>query len=125
MKIITLGVLLVLAAGGVFAETPQRVATDAEILLGIQQDFSAENRLFLESSILLNHENRIKLNEYRSRFNAIQGRIHILKHQITTALSARDPRIEVISSLRQQLTNLVDEHERIVNEFREWVSTLR
>ena len=125
MKIITLGLLLFLAASGAFAETSQRVAIDAELLLGQQTDRSAEYQLFLETSILANYENRIKLNEYRTKFNALSGRIYILRNQITVALNVREPRIETVSSLRQQLQNLINEHDTLLDEFRTWVATLR
>ena len=125
MKVLSLALLvLVLAAGGVYAETASRVLLDAEILLGQQQDRSAENRLFMETSILVNHENRIRLNDYRSRFNNINSRINIVKNQINTAINVRVPRIEEISFLRQQLQGLMDEHNRLINDFRQWVSSL-
>jgi hypothetical protein len=64
MKGVCIAVLLaVIVAGGVFAETPQKVATDAEILLGIEQDKSAANHLFFEESVMGSFENRIKLND--------------------------------------------------------------
>jgi hypothetical protein len=117
--------LALLAAGVVFAETPQRVATDAEILLGREQDRSASNHLFLEESVLGSFENRIKLNEYRTRFNAISGRIYVVKNQITVALNVREPNIGTVTNLRQQLTNLVNEHDQLITEFRQWTTSLR
>ena len=126
MKILTLGLLLfVLAAGGLFAETSLRIATDAENLLGIQEDRSASNHLFLETSLLLKYENRVKLNDYRVRFNAISARILALRNQVTNALQAREPRIDRISNLRGQLESLIGEHDALLSEFRQWVSTLR
>ena len=125
MKIFSLGLLLlVLASGGLFAETLERVAIDAEILLGQQQDRSADNHMFLESSILVSYENRIALNNYRTRFNSYSSRILNLRHQISVALSAREPRVDTVTSLRRQLEGLVGEHDALLAEFRQWVSNL-
>ena len=125
MRIISLGlILLVLASAGIFAETQQRVALDAEVLLGQQEDRSADNHLFLETSILLSYENRIMLNNYRTRFNSYSSRILTLRHQISNALSAREPRVDTVTSLRRQLESLVSEHDALLREFRQWVSNL-
>ena len=125
MRIFSLALLLlILVSGGVFAESQQRVALDAGVLLGQQEDRSADNHLFLESSILVSYENRITLNNYRTRFNSYSSRILTLRHQISNALSAREPRVETVSSLRRQLESLVAEHDALLNEFRQWVSNL-
>ena len=126
MKIFSITLLLFVLAGAVvFGETPQRVATDAEILLGIQEDRAADNRIFLESSVMMSYQNRIILNNYRVRFNAITGRIQIIRHQITNALQSREPSIDRVNSLRDQMQNMVNEHEQILNEFRQWLSSIR
>ena len=126
MKIFSITLLLFVLAGAVvFGETQQRVTTDAEILLGIQEDRAADNRLFLDSSVLMSYENRIILNNYRVRFNAVTGRIQIVRHQITNALQAREPSIDRVNSLRDQMQNLVNEHESLLNDFRQWISSIR
>ena len=126
MKGICIGVLLfVLLTGAVFAETNQKVATDAEILLGQQEDRSAANHLFMDSSILVSRENRIKLNEYRSRFNAIAGRIYVLRNRISASLNAREADIKELSTLRQQLEGLIGEHDNLIAEFKQWISSIK
>ena len=125
MKILSLGILLlVLASGGIFAESNQRVATDAEILLGQQVDWSESNRLFLELSIMASYENRIILNDYRTRFNAIGYRIVSVRHSLTNALNVREPRMETVNGLRRQLQSLVNEHDNLIDDFRQWVENL-
>ena len=125
MKILSLGILLlVLATGSVFAESNQRVATDAEILLGQQVDWAESNRLFLELSIMASYENRIILNDYRTRFNAIGYRVVNVRHQLTNALNVREPRMETVNGLRRQLQSLVIEHDNLIDEFRQWVENL-
>jgi hypothetical protein len=126
MRGICIGLLLVLvAAGGAFAETAEKVASDADILLGVQQDRSAANHLFMEDSVLMSYENRIKLNDYRTKFNALGGRIYVLKNQITTALNAREPNVTSVTNLRQQLQSLIDQHDSLINEFKQWTTSLR
>ena len=124
-RIWIVALLVLLSAGGVFADSPRRVAIDAEFLLGAQQDRSVDNHLFLEETVLGNYENRIRLNEYRVRFNAISGRIFQLRHRITVAMRVRDPSIATVTGLREQLQSLVQEHDNLLNEFRQWVGTLR
>ena len=126
MKSICFGVLLlVLLTGAVFAETNQKVATDAEILLGQQEDRSAANHLFMDSSVLVSRENRIKLNEYRSKFNAIAARIYLVRNRISTSLNARDTDIAQLSALRQQLEGLIGEHDNLISEFKQWISSIK
>jgi len=117
-------VLVLLAAGGLFAETPQQVATDATALLGRQQDFSTDNHLFMETSVLESRENRIKLNDYRVKFNAITARIYRVKNQISTNLSVREPNVAALAAMRTQLQSLIDEHDKLIAEYKQWVSSL-
>ena len=116
--------LVLVAAGGLFAETDQQVSTDANILLGQQQDGSADNHLFMETSVLVSRENRIKLNDYRAKFSALSGRIYRLKNQISVNLNVREPNVVALASMRTQLQGLIDEHDRLITEFRQWVSSL-
>ena len=126
MKGICIGVLFfVLLAGAVFAETPQKVVTDAEILLGQQQDRSTSNHIFLDTGLLTSRENRIKLNEYRQRFNAISGRIYVLRNRLTSSMSAREPNINELQAMRQQMEGLVKEHDDLIGEFRSWISSIQ
>ena len=125
MKRLCFVFLFVLAAGFIFAETAQHVSRDADILLAEQEDRSANNRLFMETSIIENHENRIRLNDYRSRFNAMNGRIAQLRTQISTAWNVREPDVTAIASMRTRLQALISEHDALVAEFRQWTSTLR
>jgi len=118
-------VLILLAVGGLFAETPQQVSTDANVLLGQQQDLAADNRLFMETSVIVSRENRIKLNDYRTKFNAISGRIYRLKNQISVNLNVREPNVIALASMRQQLQGLIDEHDRLITEYRQWVTSIQ
>ena len=126
-KTLMFGILLFgfVVAGAFSNESPLRVATDAELLLGQELDRAADHRLFMESSVLESHENRITLNNYRTRFNAISGRIISIRHQINNALGVREPRVETISTLRRQLQVLMDEHDALIDEFRQWTSGLQ
>jgi hypothetical protein len=91
----------------------------------MQQDKSTANHLFMEESVIVSHENRIKLNDYRVKFNSISGRIYILRNQISTALNVREPNVIVLASLRQQLQGLIDEHDKLINEFKQWSGSLK
>jgi hypothetical protein len=124
MKKLCIGLVLVFIAVAAFAETPQQVATDANVLLQQQQDRSAANHLFMETSVTVSRENRIKLNDYRIRFNAISGRIATVKNQISVGLNVREPNIIALTSLRQQLQGLIDEHDALITEYRQWVSSI-
>ena len=117
--------LMLLVAGGLFAETPQQVSTDANALLGQQQDLAADNRLFMETSVTVSRENRIKLNDYRTRFNAINGRIYRLRNQISVNLNVREPNVGMLTTLRQQLQALIDEQDKLITEYRQWVSSIQ
>ena len=125
MKRLCFVLLFVLAAGFIFAETAQHVARDADILLAQQEDRGANNRLFMETSIVTDHANRIRLNDYRSRFTALNGRIHQLRNQISVAWNVREPNVRAIETMRTQLQGLIDEHDRLTTELRQWVGTLR
>ena len=125
MKNLCIGLMLLLIAGAVFAETPQQVSTDANLLLGQQEDGSAANHLFMETSVIVSHENRIRLNDYRSKFNSLSGRIYRLKHQISVNLNVREPNVIALAGMRTQLQGLIDEHDRLITEFRQWVSSLQ
>ena len=126
MKIFSLGLLIFIFAAGIcFGETPERVSRDAEVLLGQQTDRSRDNHLFMETYILTNFENRVILNDYRTRFNAITARITSLRHQIVVALGYREPRITMIAGLRNQLEGLIEEHDALLEDFRQWVSSLQ
>ena len=118
-------VLTLLVAGGLFAETPLQVSTDANVLLSQQQDLSAENHLFMDTSVIVSQENRIKLNDYRTRFNAISGRIFRLKNQISVNLSVREPNVVLLASQRTQLQALIDEHDKLVADFKQWASSIQ
>ena len=124
MKGICIGLLFALLAGGVFAETPQKVASDAGILLEQQQEKSAENHQFMEESVLVSRENRYKLNDYRSKFRTLSGQIYVVKNKISAAIDLREPDIAMLTSLREQLQGLIDDHDKLIGEFRQWVSTL-
>jgi hypothetical protein len=117
-------VLILLAAGGLFAETPQQVSTDANALLGQQKDLSADNHLFMQTSVIVSQENRIKLNDYRTKFNAISGRIYKMKNQISVNLNVREPNVIMLATLRTQLQAMIDEHDKLVTDFQQWVSSI-
>jgi uncharacterized coiled-coil DUF342 family protein len=126
MKSLFFVVLLALiTAGNIFAESPQKVTADAENFLTQQQERSASNHLFMEETAIVSHENRNKLNDYRSRFNNLNGRITVLKNQINVALKAREPDLNAISIHRKQLQGLIDEHDKLISEFNGWASTIK
>ena len=126
MKGICIAVVFVLLAGAVFAneESPERVATDAQTLLKQQEDKSAANHDFMTSSVLMSRENRIKLNQYRSKFSDISGRIYVLKNRISVGLKANDPKVDEVAAMRERLQGLIEEHDSLVNEYKQWVSSL-
>ena len=126
MKVLSLVLLIFIFAAGIgFAETSERVYRDADVLLGQQTDRSRDNHLFMETYILTNYENRMRLNDFRTRFNAVTARITNVRHQIVVAISYREPRVTMIAGLRNQLEQLINEHDAILDEFRQWVSTLQ
>ena len=127
MKGICIAVVLVLlATGAVFAneESPERVATDAQTLLKQQEDKSAANHDFMNSSVLMSRENRIKLNQYRAQFSEISGRIYVLKNRISVGLKAHEPKVDEVAVMRDRLQGLIDEHDKLINEYKQWVASL-
>ena len=127
MKKLYIMVLLALVtAGGVFAaETPEKVSTDAKTLLATEEEKASSNHLFMDETVLNNLENRNKLNEFRGKFNAINTQIHVLKNQISVELNSRTPDVQSLSAKRQQLQVQIDEHDKVVAEYKQWVSTLK
>ena len=126
MKKLYIMVLLALVAATIFAlETAEKTAADAKTFLSREEEKSAANHHFLDENVFGSHENRVKLNEYRSKFNAIDARIYVLKNQISVALKASDPDMQAISTKRQQLQAHVDEHDKLLAEYKQWVSTLK
>ena len=119
-------ILVLITAVGVFAfETPEKVATDAEKLLTAEQAKSDSNRLFLDENKFSSFEDRQKLNEYRSKFGTIDARIYVLKNQISVALKSRTPDMDLVSAKHKQLENQVDEHDKLLSEYKQWVSSLK
>ena len=126
MKSLFFVVLLALiTAGGIFADSPEKVLADADSFLTLQQDKSATNHLFMEETTTDGFENRYKLNDYRARFVNLNGRISVMKNQINVALRAREPDIHAIYIYRHELQSLIDEHDRLINEFNVWVNKLK
>ena len=127
MKKLYIVLLLVLiTTAGVFAvETPEKVKADAQAFLEAEQAKSNANRDFLDESKFGSFENRQKLNEYRSKFNTIDAKIYVLKNQISVALKSRTPDMNLVNTKHQQLQTQVDEHDKLLSEYQQWVSSLK
>ena len=125
MKRFCIFILIVLAAGFVFAETPEKVSSDADALQTVQQGKSDEYHLFLQDSALDSYENRDKLNDYRARFNAITGKIIVSQNQIATEMKSRSPNTSQIQQIRQRMQGQVDEHDKLLAEYKDWVTSLK
>ena len=124
-KVYILVLFGLIAISGVFAQTNQKVAAEAETFLQTQQDKSAANHQFLDDNVLANQENRLKQDEYRKQFNDINGRIYVLKNQITVAMKSRTPDMQSISTKRKQLENQVEQHDKLLDEYKQWVASLK
>ena len=127
MKKLYIVLLLVLiTAAGVFAyEKPEKVNADAQTFLEKEQAKSDANHLFLDENVFENFENRQKLNDYRSKFGNIDAKIYVLKNQISVALKSRTPDMDLVSAKRKQLESQVDEHDKLLSEYKQWVSNLK
>jgi len=125
-KLYILVLLALLVAAGIFAEeTAEKVSADAKTFLETQEGKSAANHQYLDENQFQSFEDRIKLNEYRSRFSAIDGRIYLLKNQISAGQKTRDPDMQALNTKRQQLETQIEEHDKLLDEYRQWVSSLR
>ena len=124
-KIFAVLILATLVAGVSFAQSQDKVTSSANFLLDQQQDKSKENHLFIDQSVIVSFENRMKLNEYRAKFNSYNGRIYVLKNQIMNGINSYSPDVVTLAVQRQQLQELVDEHDKLIAEFRQWVSSLK
>ena len=118
-------IILILACGFAFAETKEKVVSNSESLLMTQQDKNDEYHAFLDGNAFANHENRQKLNEYRRRFQDITGKIHVLRGQMRTEMSSRSPNLNALSIQRSRLETLVGEHDDLLEEFKQWVDSIR
>ena len=125
-KLYLLIILGLLAAGLVLAQTAsEKVSQDAQVFLDSQQEKSDANHQFLEANVFESAENRVKLEEYRKRFNDINGRIYILKNQLTVGQKTRSPDLRALSQKRDQLEGYIKQHDQLLSEYRQWVSSLR
>ena len=126
MKKLYIIVLLALIAGGIFAaETSEKVAADARALLETQEEKNAANHQYLDDNVFESIENRQTLNDYRSKFSTIDARIYVLKNQISVAQKSRSPDMQQITLRRQQLQTQIDEHDKLLAEYKQWVSSLK
>ena len=127
MKKIYIAFLLgfILAVSIYAQETPEKVTADAEELLAREQGKSDTNHQFLDDNVFGSFENRQKLNEYRSKFNEVNGRIYILKNQISVALKSRNPDMRLVSTRKRQLQTKVDDHDNLLAEYEKWVASIR
>ena len=127
MKKLYIVLLLVsITTAGIFAaETPEKVKADAQAFLETEQGKSDANRQFLDESKFSSFEDRQKLNEYRSKFNAVDAKIYVLKNQISVALKSRTPDMNMVNTKHQQLQTQVDEHDKLLSEYKQWVSSLK
>ena len=127
MKKVCIGVMLalILATAVFAAEMDDKTTADAQELLAREQGKSSDNHQFLDEHVFGSLENREKLNEYRSRFNELNGQIHLLKNQIAVAMRSRTPDMRTVSDKRQRLERFVDAHDKLLSEFQQWVSSIR
>ena len=127
MKKVCIGVMLalILATGIFAAEMDDKTTADAQELLAREQGKSDENHQFLDEHVFGSLENRQKLNEFRSRFNEVNGQIHLLKNQIAVAMRSRTPDLRSVSDKRQRLEKNVEAHDKLLSEFQQWISSIR
>ena len=125
-KLYILVLLAFIVSAGIFAsDTSEKVAADARALLETQEGKSAANHQYLDENVFQSIEDRNTLNEYRSKFSAIDARIYVLKNQISVAQKSRSPDMDALANRRQQLETQIDEHDKLLSEYKQWVSSLK
>jgi len=124
-KLIVVLLLLSISTTVIFAQdSASKITADANALLKAMESKSDEYRLFLSIDAFQNVENRAMLEEYRTKYNDMNSKMFHLKNRIAIAQRARNPDIESIRTQRQELQSQVDEYDRMVSDFRQWVSRL-
>ena len=117
--------LLSIAATVIFTqESSEKILTDANALLRSLEAKSEEYHLFLGIDAFQNVENRVILNEYRTKFSSMNAKMYNLRNRISIAQRSRDPDIESIKQQRQELQSQVDEYDGLLSDFKQWVSRL-
>ena len=124
MKKLCILIVFVFFTGFAFADTGEKVASDAESFLTSQQEKSADYHLFLDQNPLDSLGNREKLNDFRKRFNVVTGKIYVLKNQISVEQKSRSPNLRALAEHRNNLEVLVDEHDKLLSEYQKWVASL-
>ena len=124
MKRLCILIAFVFFAGFASADTGEKVASEAESYLASQQEKSDGYHRFLDENPFGNLENREKLNDFKKRFNAVTGKIFVLKNQISGEQKSRSPNLNALAGHRSQLEALVSEHDDLLAEYKKWVSSL-
>ena len=124
-KLIIAIFMLSIAAAVIFAQdTTEKISADANALLKAMEAKSDEYHLFLSIDAFQNVENRAILKDYQTKFSSMNAKINNLKNRIAIAQRSREPDIESIRQQRQDLQGQVDEYDRLLSDFRQWVSRL-
>ena len=124
-KIILTVMFLTILTAGVFAQdSSEKISADANALLTSLEARSEAYHSFLDGDVFANVENRFKLNEYQRQFTDMNAKIYHLKNKISIGQRSRDPDINTINKQRDELKNYVDEYDKLLSEFKQWVSGL-
>jgi carbon starvation protein CstA len=127
VMVYVIAVSMALSMAVVFStETPQAVKNSGSITVGENNDRNSSYVRFLDTFIVDNHANRIKLEAYRKQLNSLAARINKYMADIKKehSISSRAPNVELLNTLREEMQVLVTEHENLTKEVEGWVASI-
>lgn len=127
MKKLVLVLILMMFSVTAFADE-MLVKDEGNNFVNFQTDRNSDYRNFLNRMELDDIQARLKLEQYKNKLSNLNERIYSYKDRITR-INNKQRRtmadLNEIDYLKERMTSLVDEHDKLLSEIKQWAGSLK